>query len=98
MPPKKQDKKAPAQAENDLSDLASLPHLVTLTMTTVTHFCMKKNEDAVKEGLKIALAEESVAGNPDMQHIKTFSREAIMEAAQGNHLLSIPQHSLSPFS
>lgn len=82
-PPKKPDKKAPAQAEEDLSDLSSLPHIKVLTFTTLYNFYLQKSKDAVREGIEAALSEESLASNDKLKHIKTINRKNILEDLQG---------------
>lgn len=81
-PPKKQDKKGPAQVEEDLSDLSSLPEISTFVFTTLYEFYMEENRDIVKESLKQIFSEESVASNEDLKHTKSLSRSTIVEYAQ----------------
>jgi hypothetical protein len=85
MPAKKPDKKAPVQTDEDLSDISSLPHLPFLTMTTLYHFYIKKNLAQVKEELRVGLSEESIG--EDLKHVKTITRDSILELAQGMHIL-----------
>ena len=87
-PPKKPDAKKPqaAAAEEDLSDLSSLPHIRTFVCTTVFHFYYKKNKDEVKEAIKSLLSEESLSTKEDFKHSKTITRQAIYELAQGIYL------------
>lgn len=85
MPAKKPDKKAPAnQTEEDLSDLSSLPHIRTFTVSTLYHFYMQQNRDEVKDALNSMLSEEGIATNEELKHVKSITRASIIEAAQGN--------------
>lgn len=90
-PPKKPDPKKPqaAAAEEDLSDLSSLPHIKTFVFSTVLHFYYKKSRDEVKEGLKALLSEESLSAKEDFKHTKVLTRQAIIEIAQGTQFYII---------
>ena len=84
MPPKKQDKKAPAaQAEEDLSDLSSLPHIKIFTMWTAYHFYYQKSKEEVKEMVDKILNEEGIADKEELKHVKTITRDSIIEAIKG---------------
>ena len=83
MPPKKQDKKAPAQAEEDLSDLNSLPPLKLFTTTTLYSFYLEKSKIEAKTALEDLLSEDQTSSNPSLSHIKTISRQSILESIQG---------------
>ncbi|CAI2364424.1 unnamed protein product [Moneuplotes crassus] len=83
MPAKKQDKKGgQQQQEEDLSDLSSLPHLNIVTMSTLYYFYFQKSRDEVKETIDSMLSEEQVANLEGLTHVKTITRESIIEALQ----------------
>ena len=84
-PPKKADaaKKAPAKAEEDLSDLSSLPHIKVFTFTTLFNFYLQKSRDIVKEGIETLLSEESLASKEKLKHVKTITRQSIIDDLQG---------------
>ena len=80
MPPKKQDKKAPAGGnEEDLSDLDSLPHIKSMTVTILYHF-YQDNKEQVVQAINEQLTEEQLP--EDQKHIKSITRQEIMELAQ----------------
>lgn len=85
MKGKKQDPKkaAAAGAEEDLSDLSSLPHIKMFTMTTLYHFYIKKHKDDVRQAVNSLLSEEGLAAKEEFKHVKTITRQAILETAQG---------------
>lgn len=82
MPPKKQDKNKPPPAEEDLSDLSTLPHISTYTCLILTdHFYIHQHKSQVKSGIKEALSEQPETRG--VQNLKMLTRESIQEAAQG---------------
>lgn len=86
MPPKKQDKKAPAQAEEDLSDLSSLPHLKLYTFTTIFSFYLEQSKNEVKQAYNEMFSEEQLAANEEFKHFRSISRQQIIEQIQGTFI------------